>query len=103
MSKNSGNPSSKPPGASSGASSNNAGGVKSKYAIVKEGRGSRPKFQHSYGLGSMGPAGPFASGLHIAHCWVKVDPEGIEEGNRILEAMQEADREELEASGKSSK
>lgn len=47
---------------------------------------------------------PLALGIYEnANGWVEVDPEGIEEGNRILEIMQEADREEREASGKSSK
>jgi hypothetical protein len=44
----------------------------SKDKIVKDGWGSRSTFQASYGL--------------------KMTPDGIEEGNRILEAMQEADR-----------
>ncbi|KAF2146075.1 uncharacterized protein K452DRAFT_315333 [Aplosporella prunicola CBS 121167] len=43
----------------------------SKYQIVKEGWGNRPNFQASYGL--------------------KMTPEDIEEGNRILETFQELD------------
>ena len=54
MNNDSGNNSSKPSGGSSGnATGNKNGGVQSKYAIVKEGWGSRPNFQASYGLGSM--------------------------------------------------
>ncbi|MCJ1331203.1 hypothetical protein MMC10_007891 [Thelotrema lepadinum] len=47
----------------------------SKYAFIKEGwGGSRPNFQASYGL--------------------KMDPEGLEEGNRIIEGFMKQDREE---------
>lgn len=48
-------------------------GVKSKYAMVKEGWGTRTNFQYSYGL--------------------DMTPEGIEEGNKILECFREADME----------
>ena len=47
------------------------GKPKSKYAIVKEGWGTRNNFQHSYGLGT--------------------SPEGYEEGTRILEEFQKMD------------
>ncbi|KAL1968790.1 hypothetical protein VTN77DRAFT_1151 [Rasamsonia byssochlamydoides] len=49
---------------------------KSKYQFVKENWGNRPNFQFSYGL--------------------KMTPEDIEEGNLILEALMEMDREEME-------
>lgn len=46
--------------------------AKSKYRIVKDGWGSRPNFQASYGL--------------------KMTPEDLEEGNAILDAFLEDDR-----------
>ncbi|KAK7556937.1 hypothetical protein IWX49DRAFT_586873 [Phyllosticta citricarpa] len=45
------------------------GGKPSQYAFIKEGWGSRKNFQLAYGL--------------------KMDPDDIEEGNRILEAFEE--------------
>lgn len=67
MSNNSGNSSSKPSGPASGAPDKNNGGVKSISAIVKEGWGSRPNFQHSYGLGSMEPIATLGS-WYIRKC-----------------------------------
>ncbi|VUC25847.1 unnamed protein product [Clonostachys rosea] len=58
--------------------SNNKGGASSsekpptRYRVVKDGWGDRPNFQHSHGL--------------------KMDPEGIEEGNLILDAYINADK-----------
>lgn len=61
-----------------------AAAAPSKYRIVKDGWGSRSNFQASYLLG--------------------MDPEGLEEGNRILDAFIEADLEEAkEAAQKSGK
>jgi hypothetical protein len=45
-----------------------------RYKIVKDGWGNRPNFQASYGL--------------------TMSPEDIEEGNKILEGMQEDQAEE---------
>lgn len=74
MSNNSGNSPSNP----SEAQGNGNGRVRSKCAIVKEGWGSRPNFQRSHGLGSMGPTATFGSWCtQNANGWVEVDPEGI--------------------------
>ncbi|KAF4979961.1 hypothetical protein FDECE_17967 [Fusarium decemcellulare] len=48
------------------ASSSNAK-PPTRYSVVRDGWGSRPQFQASYGL--------------------RMDPDGIEEGNAILDAM----------------
>ncbi|KFY09664.1 hypothetical protein V492_05400 [Pseudogymnoascus sp. VKM F-4246] len=50
------------------------------YRIVKDGWGDRPNFQHSFGL--------------------RMTPEGIEEGNRILDAFREDIMEEREEAQK---
>jgi len=54
--------------------SNTSDKTPSKYRIIKDGWGNRANFQALYGL--------------------KMTPEDLEEGNAILQAMQEADREE---------
>lgn len=55
-----------------GSSSNNIfSEPKSRSQTAKEGWGDRRQFQHSYGLG--------------------MDPDAIEEGNAILDAMRESD------------
>ncbi|PGH10792.1 hypothetical protein AJ79_05265 [Helicocarpus griseus UAMH5409] len=46
----------------------------SNYQFVKQGWGSRPNFQYSFGL--------------------KMDPDGIEEGNAIIEAFRQQDAQE---------
>ncbi|THU97515.1 hypothetical protein K435DRAFT_778016 [Dendrothele bispora CBS 962.96] len=55
-------------------------GPKSRYQIIKDGWGSRTNFQYSYGL--------------------KMTPEDIEEGNRILEAFEEQEKLEWEEANK---
>lgn len=58
--------------ASSGSAAPSQGDpFKSNYQIIKEGWGDRPTFQASYGL--------------------PMDPDGIEEGNKILDGFREAD------------
>lgn len=59
-------------GQGKGNSSSNAGsGSNTNYRIVKDGWGDRPTFQASHGLG--------------------MTPEGISEGNQILDSMRESD------------
>ncbi|KAK7514560.1 uncharacterized protein IWZ02DRAFT_185967 [Phyllosticta citriasiana] len=53
----------------SGNGGGGGGGKPSQYAFIKQGWGSRKNFQLAYGL--------------------KMDPDDIEEGNRILEAFEE--------------
>ncbi|KAJ4386397.1 hypothetical protein N0V93_009292 [Gnomoniopsis smithogilvyi] len=73
-------PSSNSKGSGSGSSTGrdnsinkSSSGSNSNYGMVKDGWGSRPNFQASYGLG--------------------MTPEGIEEGNAILDKMREYDNQ----------
>ncbi|PSR81706.1 hypothetical protein BD289DRAFT_372325 [Coniella lustricola] len=63
-----------PAGAGQGQNNQGAPAPQTNYRMIKDGWGNRPNFQASYGLG--------------------MDPEGIEEGNRILESFREADRQQ---------
>lgn len=53
------------------AGSDQGGSSNSNYQIIKDSWGDRPNFQASHGL--------------------SMDPEGIEEGNKILDSFREAD------------
>ncbi|CAI4213246.1 unnamed protein product [Parascedosporium putredinis] len=61
--------------ASSGRRASSGSGTQapSAYRIINDGWGSRSNFQHSYGL--------------------DMSPEGLEEGNQIIEAFQEYDQQ----------
>lgn len=64
-----------------------------RYSIVKQGwGGSRTNFQHSYGLRSISPGSSWARFKCLTDVRA-VDPEGIEEGNAILDAMIQNDLE----------
>lgn len=58
-------------GKSAGGGSSSSGNTN--YGMIKDGWGNRPNFQASYGL--------------------PMSPEGIEQGNQILDAFREADRQ----------
>ncbi|KAI9759425.1 MAG: hypothetical protein M4579_002339 [Chaenotheca gracillima] len=60
--------------ATSKSTSSSSSGQPSRHAVVTEGWGSRNNFQNSYGLDK--------------------GPSGYEEGNNILDAMQDADRKQ---------
>lgn len=71
-----------------------------KYRIVKDGWGDRKNFQHSYGLGSTSVRPCLLRCVldSLRRCIrltvLTVDPDSMEEGNAILEAMLEQDRRE---------